>query len=257
MLGSRLVLAIGLAAALAAACAPHPLEGARDRALGFFEHVERGDPSWLPIFAYLERRFGVAVRGARAFAGGADVTRPELLGVYERLFDPQAGGVEPPHRRAPGGGRPHDRPRPALRPRRPAARLAQAARARGGRRRVRAHARCRCGPVVARERLHRAGDAGRSPGAPGRCARSTGGGSRGGGRGLGVRPRAADRVARTAPLPGRRRARAERMDRAISPASSAATAASPAARARSAPIRARRRSRCGCCSRRWSRRRRA
>jgi len=91
---SPCALAIGLAAALAAGCSPPPLEAARDRALGFFAaHVERGDPSWLPIFAYLERRFGVAVRDARGRAlggGSADVTRPELLGVYERLFDPHA-----------------------------------------------------------------------------------------------------------------------------------------------------------------------
>lgn len=88
------ILPLVLVLAAAATPGDAPLRAARERAVRYFaERVETADPSWLAIFGYLHRRFGVDVR----LAGGAElhglrdgVARPELAAIYRRIDDPDA-----------------------------------------------------------------------------------------------------------------------------------------------------------------------
>ena len=95
-LRGRLLLVLVLACpTVAAAATPDAsLRAARDRAVRYFaEQVVAADPSWLAIFGYLHRRFGLEVR----LAGGADlhtlrdgIARPEVAAIYRRIDDPDA-----------------------------------------------------------------------------------------------------------------------------------------------------------------------
>lgn len=66
---------------------------AQDRALAYFAAVDAPDPSWLSLFGYLHRRFGVEARlasGQAAHALRDGVARPEVYAVYRRIDDPAA-----------------------------------------------------------------------------------------------------------------------------------------------------------------------
>lgn len=86
-----------LALALASATAAPPdaaLQAAQDRAVRYFaEAVDTADPSWLAIFGYLRRRYGIEARLASGQAlhelrdGGV---RPEVAAIYRRIDDPDA-----------------------------------------------------------------------------------------------------------------------------------------------------------------------
>lgn len=94
----RTATAIALAALLstaAAAAADRAAVGAAQaRGVRYFaEQVTAADPSWLAIFGYLQRRYGIAVH----LAGGAPlhglrdgVARPEVAAIYRRIDDPAA-----------------------------------------------------------------------------------------------------------------------------------------------------------------------
>lgn len=87
------VLVIALLPTLAAAQADR-LESAKTRALHYFATaVETPDPSWLSLFGYLHRRFGVDARlasGAAPHALRDGVARPEVYAIYRRIDDPTA-----------------------------------------------------------------------------------------------------------------------------------------------------------------------
>lgn len=93
---------VALAALLAAAAhaAPTPdaraarLAAARERGLAWFATaVATPDPSWLSLFGYLRRRFGLEARlagGAAPDARRDPVARPEVDAIYRRIDDPHA-----------------------------------------------------------------------------------------------------------------------------------------------------------------------
>jgi hypothetical protein len=59
----------------------------------FATAVETPDPSWLSLFGYLHRRFGVDARlasGAAPHALRDGVARPEVYAIYRRIDDPTA-----------------------------------------------------------------------------------------------------------------------------------------------------------------------
>ena len=70
------------------------LERAQASALRYFAtSVETADPSWLSLFGYMHRRFGVDARlasGATAHALRGGVARPEIYAIYRRIDDPDA-----------------------------------------------------------------------------------------------------------------------------------------------------------------------
>jgi hypothetical protein len=70
------------------------LLAAREEALGYFAaHVDAPDPSWLSLFGYLHRRFGVRV-ALRSGAGLHElrdgIARPDVYAIYRRIDDPGA-----------------------------------------------------------------------------------------------------------------------------------------------------------------------
>jgi hypothetical protein len=69
-------------------------EGARERALEYFAtRVREADPSWLSLFGYMRRRFGLVATlasGRPADDISAEVQRPEVLEIYRRIEDPMA-----------------------------------------------------------------------------------------------------------------------------------------------------------------------
>lgn len=91
---SRASLWLGIAGALLLGCARDPVEAAREHALAWFATgVATGDPSWGPIFPYLERRFGLRVpdRNGRPFHLPPDAPpKTEIAAIYHRLWDPAA-----------------------------------------------------------------------------------------------------------------------------------------------------------------------
>jgi hypothetical protein len=70
------------------------LERAQTAALRYFAtSVETADPSWLSLFGYMHRRFGVDARlasGASAHTVRDGVARPEVYAIYRRIDDPDA-----------------------------------------------------------------------------------------------------------------------------------------------------------------------
>ena len=70
------------------------LESAQAGALRYFAtSVTTPDPSWLSLFGYMHRRFGVDARlasGAPAAAVRDGVARPEVYAIYRRIDDPDA-----------------------------------------------------------------------------------------------------------------------------------------------------------------------
>jgi len=70
------------------------LERAQTAALRYFAtSVETADPSWLSLFGYMHRRFGVDARlasGASAHTLRDGVARPEVYAIYRRIDDPDA-----------------------------------------------------------------------------------------------------------------------------------------------------------------------
>jgi hypothetical protein len=70
------------------------LKAARGRGLAYFaEQVDRADPSWLGLFGYLHRRFGVRVTlksGEELHTLSGGVARPEVYAIYRRIDDPDA-----------------------------------------------------------------------------------------------------------------------------------------------------------------------
>lgn len=84
----------------AAAATPAPddraarLERAQAAVLRYFATaVERPDPSWLSLFGYMHRRFGVDARlasGAPAHELRDGIARPEVWAIYRRIDDPGA-----------------------------------------------------------------------------------------------------------------------------------------------------------------------
>lgn len=70
------------------------LENAQAAALRYFATaVTTADPSWLSLFGYLYRRYGVEARlasGAPAHALRGGVARPEVYAIYRRIDDPDA-----------------------------------------------------------------------------------------------------------------------------------------------------------------------
>jgi hypothetical protein len=69
-------------------------QAAVERAIAYFgRDVATGDPRWIGLFAYLERRFGVEVRlasGEPAHGAGTGVARGKMQNIYRRLDDPAA-----------------------------------------------------------------------------------------------------------------------------------------------------------------------
>src|SRR6187455_1532904 len=67
------------------------LERAQTAALRYFaSSVETADPSWLSLFGYMHRRFGVYARlasGAPAHTLRDGVARPEVYAIYRRIDD--------------------------------------------------------------------------------------------------------------------------------------------------------------------------
>ena len=86
--------------AVQAAATPTPdagaarLERAQTAALRYFAtSVETADPSWLSLFGYMHRRFGLDARlasGAPAHTLRDGVARPEVYAIYRRIDDPAA-----------------------------------------------------------------------------------------------------------------------------------------------------------------------
>ena len=70
------------------------LERAQTAALRYFAtSVETADPSWLSLFGYMHRRFGIDARlasGASAHTVRDGVARPEVYAIYRRIDDPEA-----------------------------------------------------------------------------------------------------------------------------------------------------------------------
>jgi hypothetical protein len=70
------------------------LEHAQTAALRYFAtSVETADPSWLSLFGYVHRRFGIDARlasGAPAHTLRDGVARPEVYAIYRRIDDPSA-----------------------------------------------------------------------------------------------------------------------------------------------------------------------
>jgi hypothetical protein len=70
------------------------LERAQASVLRYFAtSVETADPSWLSLFGYMHRRFGVDARlasGAAAHTLRDGVARPEVYAIYRRIDDPDA-----------------------------------------------------------------------------------------------------------------------------------------------------------------------
>lgn len=67
---------------------------AKDRAIEYFRaHVHHADPSWLSLFGYMHRRFGLVVTlasGQPADDISSGVQRPDVFQVYRRIEDPRA-----------------------------------------------------------------------------------------------------------------------------------------------------------------------
>ncbi len=67
---------------------------AQTSALRYFAtSVQTADPSWLSLFGYMHRRFGVDARlasGAPAHSLRDGVARPEVYAIYRRIDDPTA-----------------------------------------------------------------------------------------------------------------------------------------------------------------------
>lgn len=67
---------------------------AKDKAIDYFAtHVHQADPSWLSLFGYMHRRFGIVVplaSGQLADDISAAVGRPEVFQIYRRIEDPRA-----------------------------------------------------------------------------------------------------------------------------------------------------------------------
>jgi hypothetical protein len=94
------LLILMLTGPAAATPAPAPderagrLERAQASVLRYFAtSVETADPSWLSLFGYMHRRFGVDARlasGAAAHTLRGDIARPEVYAIYRRLDDPDA-----------------------------------------------------------------------------------------------------------------------------------------------------------------------
>jgi hypothetical protein len=70
------------------------LNAARGKALAYFaERVESADPSWLGLFGYMHRRFGIRVTlksGEELHTLREGVARPETYAIYRRIDDPEA-----------------------------------------------------------------------------------------------------------------------------------------------------------------------
>lgn len=94
--GRRPAGAIAIAAVLlVAGCGPGRSPAhARDGALHYFAtRVKGGDPSWMPIFDYLHRRFGLTVPDARGVPLHLPPPGPpasEIAAIYRRAWDPHA-----------------------------------------------------------------------------------------------------------------------------------------------------------------------
>ena len=70
------------------------LEAALDKSLRFFsKHVDRADPSWLSLFGFLKRRFGLDVvlaDGRMAHEIRTGVQRSEYYEIFRKIDDPMA-----------------------------------------------------------------------------------------------------------------------------------------------------------------------
>jgi len=93
--GSAALQVMVLAAPLVATAVPEArLDAARGRALAYFASaVDTPDPSWLSLFGYLHRRFGLDARlatGAAPHTLRDGIARPEIWAVYRRIDDPTA-----------------------------------------------------------------------------------------------------------------------------------------------------------------------
>lgn len=69
-------------------------EHAKDHAIHYFAtHVHEADPSWLSLFGYMHRRFGIVATlasGQAAHDIQIGVQRPEVFEIYRRIDDPSA-----------------------------------------------------------------------------------------------------------------------------------------------------------------------
>ena len=70
------------------------LDRSIDRGLGYFAtKVRKADPSWISLFGYMRRRFGIEVplaSGQLAHSVRQGVDRSEMFDVYRRIDDPSA-----------------------------------------------------------------------------------------------------------------------------------------------------------------------
>lgn len=89
-----LAYAVASHAASSSALTAERLKTARGRALAYFaERVDRPDPSWLSLFGYMHRRFGIRVilkSGEDLHTLRDGVARPEVYAIYRRIDDPDA-----------------------------------------------------------------------------------------------------------------------------------------------------------------------